>query len=117
MSITQSYRFFEPSQLPQNIVWTLIGIGGGKILDLFWQPKQIKLSQIKRSIRWFRIIGYMISFLVAGYIGDFFEFVGLKRVTKLCWKIMLYDIVSGFKVFFMLEPDAARSIMKEIEKI
>lgn len=58
----------------------------------------------------------MISFLVAGYIGDFFEFVGLKRITRLCWKIMLYDIVSGFKVFFVLEPDAARAIMKKIEE-
>ena len=111
-------RSFDPSSISHNIVWILIGWALGKGLDsIFKQPLKFNRNKFRKNFGWFKISCYLISFLIAGYFMEFFEKLRLKPLQKLSWGIMFYDLIHGFYVLYSLEPDIAKYIFDQLEKL
>lgn len=54
--------------------------------------------------------------MFVGQTKEFFGIIGFKRSVKLCDKILIYDIRSGFKALKDLNRDVAFYLFGELEK-
>ena len=108
-----SLTIFDPSQIPQNIIWIGLSWGLHYILKKFWQRHPIKINkhQIWRKFQWYRIFGHSLSFIVWMYFGNFWKLVRLRIIERQINKILSYHFTAGFGIFKQLEPEMAEYII------
>ena len=119
MSLNHYPGFFDPSQIPQNIIWMGIGFGIQYAWKKLVKSHQFKLNrrQIWRNFQWFKIGYHAISFLIWGYVNTYGEIFSFKRIEKGTEKILLYHFKSGFTIFKKLEPEMAEYIFNKLKEL
>ena len=115
MGLIHSYDFNHLPNIQDLFIGWLFGMG---MTSLFKKFKiSIKLADIRNNCNWIRIIFiHGISFVVLGYIEQFFEKVKLKPVAKLVSKLNMKNFKSGFKFLAKEYPALMYPIFKELEK-
>lgn len=117
MSLNMHYQFIDISQIPQNIVWTAIGLAIPYIWKKFKQwDFTMSMHKIWRKFQWSKIGLHAISLLVCFYVGKFWEFFGLKIVSDQVTKVMIINLKCGFYIFKKLEPEVADAILVKVKE-
>jgi len=118
LSFFQPFRFFDPTQIPQNLVWVGISWGIHFALKKLWQYNPIKINrhQIWRNFQWFRISCNAICLIKCMYIGIFMKRIGLGTIEKQLDKIIFFNISHGFSIFKKLEPQAAEYLLNKLKE-
>lgn len=114
----QPVRFFDPAQIPQNIIWMGISWVVRYGLEKLWKYHPIKINrhQIWRNFQWFRIFCNAINFIGCMYVGNFLKFIRLGFIANSLDKIMFFNFTHGFSVFKKLEPEMADYILNKLKE-
>ena len=118
MSMSMPFQFFDPSQIPQNIMWMGIAWGIQYAWKKIRQNNQLKISRhiIWRKTQWFKIGLHALSLIACMYIGNFWKFVGLVTVEKQFTKIVFFNLKCGYYIFKKLEPDVAEALLAQVKE-
>ncbi|MCH7647036.1 MAG: hypothetical protein IIA83_00295 [Thaumarchaeota archaeon] len=118
MSICVPFRFFDPSQISQGIMWMILGWAFPYGWNKLRLSNIFKISRLAiwRKFQWCTIGLHAISLIACMYIGNFWKFVGLEIVEEQFTRIMVFNLTYGFKIFKKLEPDIAEVILTKLKE-
>lgn len=106
MQIGTSYNFFDINDLPKELAWTVLF--GAMERGTRYLLKRYKISLTPKDIRknfgWFKMFTHLITFIVFGTLDNTFSKIHLKPLTKMCHRVMKYNIADGLKTLSKTEP-------------
>ena len=114
MSLNQF--LFDTSSIPENVFWMFSGIGVGKLLSYFYKKFKfsIKPQDIKDNILWIRLIFiHACSFIILAELAGGFDRIRLKPISRLAWKLNIFNITSGANLFINRYPEAVSEAWKK----
>jgi len=118
MSFGTYTNFIEPTQIPTNIFWMLMGIPINYLLKQLWQKHPIKLNRktILKSYQIMKLIGRIFHFMFVAYFQSFVNKLHIKKFDEWCSKTGINDLIRGFLIFREIEPKAAEGMIIIIGK-
>jgi len=128
MSLSSSFHF-DISSVPESLLWMFSGIGVSKLLSYFYKKFKlsIKPQDIKDNFLWIRLIFiHALSFIILAELACGFEKIHLKPISNLVWRLNVFNITSGARLFINRYPEASMTawnkwknfkIKKKLEKI
>ncbi|MGY5150357.1 MAG: hypothetical protein ACW9W3_09865 [Candidatus Nitrosopumilus sp. bin_68KS] len=118
MSLGSYTNFIEPTQIPSNIIWMLLGIPVNYILKRLWERHPIKFNRatIKKLFQMMNLFGRIFHFMGIMYFNSFMNKLHIKRFDKWCSKQGIADLFKGFLIFRKIEPEAADTMLRIIKR-
>lgn len=111
-------RFHDLSELPDGLVDFFMAYVLAEAITSI-RRKYINLKNLNfcRTLGWCKVGFHLISFVAFSSLGSRFEQTRLKRLGRICDRIVFYNMGQGLGTFREIEPEASEKAFRLIKRL
>jgi len=116
MSLPPYINFIEPTQIPTNLFWLLMGIPVNYLLKQLWQRHPINRQTILKTFLGMKLGWRILSFLGVTEVQSIMNKLHIQKFDAWFDNASINHLIEGFLIFKKLEPKAAMGMLLIIKK-
>lgn len=118
MSLNTSFLFHNGANPPDLLIDFFITYLMAEGINRL-RKKYLNLYKFnfRKTFGWLKIGFHLVSLVTVGTLGLKLEKIRLKRLSKICDKIVFHDIKRGLMIFVRIEPEISETIFGIINQL